>query len=103
MRPIPRFGALLCWLLEDADHVERRADNSRGPGAHRRWLPGSSPDRESAIVKALALVAGPLARLPDLLLTELSPQVEPYHSLHCRPRQLVLDSVIPMISGGYQG
>ena len=25
-------GALLCWLLEDADHVERRADNSRGPG-----------------------------------------------------------------------
>jgi hypothetical protein len=46
------------------------------PSAPRRGPLGSSPDRESAIGNAPALVPGPVARLQDLQpLTEFSPQV----------------------------
>jgi hypothetical protein len=53
------------------------------PLAPRRGPLGPSPDRESAIGNAPALVPGPLARLRDLqLLTELAPQV----GVHARGR-----------------
>eukprot|EP01051_Picozoa_sp_SAG22_P021740 SAG22_NODE_4923_length_1130_cov_1.962173_2_plen_138_part_01 len=91
------ISALVCFAIDQ--FVKRKTGGSRKLPAPS-WLRVAPSGAEFEVVPWLhAVIAG----VGSVLCWVLEPagHVEPYHSLHCRPRSMQLDSVIPMVSGGY--